>query len=70
MVSQSLTNSSPETLHTHFRKKSIHLYLCHPRRLYFLIRGAFAYIAQNVIPLVRPTLHKDLAALCLTDNQS
>lgn len=32
------------------------------------IRAAFAYIAQTVILLVRPTLHKDLAALCLTDN--
>lgn len=31
----------------------------------FLIRGAFVYIAWTVIPLVRPTLRKDLAALCL-----
>lgn len=31
----------------------------------FLIRGAFVYIAGTVIPLVRPTLRKDLAALCL-----
>lgn len=41
---------------------------CHPLKLCFLIRAALAYIAQTVIPLVRPTLHKDLAALCLTDN--
>lgn len=32
-------------------------------------QAAFAYIAQTVIPLVRPTLHKDLEALCLTDWQ-
>lgn len=31
----------------------------------FLIRGALVYIAWTVIPLVRPTLRKDLAALCL-----
>lgn len=31
----------------------------------FLIRGPFVYIAWTVIQLVRPTLHKNLAALCL-----
>lgn len=34
----------------------------------FPIRAAFPYIAQTVIQSVRPTLHKDLAALRLTDN--
>lgn len=47
---------------------TIYLNCGHPWRLRFPIRAAFPYIAQTVIPLVRQTLHKDLAALCLTDN--
>lgn len=36
----------------------------------FSVWAAFPRIAQSEIPPVRPPLHKDLAALCLTDNYS